>query len=188
MSKEKEFKTVEQIVEDVLECNYCGRNVKDYDDMIEVDVCESCQESLNDSPNEELYRALAENFECGISSIVDIDETTYQINGIEYLVYTEDEADEKVKDYIEESLWTFHPTYLANYCDLPIEVFEILVKQCEESNDAISSLVDKFGDIDEFVEKAVHVHSRGHFLNRVDGSEDNVCAEDGEIYYIYKRD
>ena len=95
-----------------------------------------------------------------------------------YMVLTDEEADEKVKEYIEDSAWTFNPSFLACHSKASIEVFKILSEQCESSNEAVLSLID---DFDHFVEDAIRSDGRGHFLNNYDGVE-----EEYSNYFIYR--
>lgn len=109
------------------------------------------------------------------------DENVYQIGNREYLVLTDDEADEYAKRYIEESVWAFNASFLVSYLPEGVgeEVIEALQPQCEDANEAIRSMIgDRF---DEFVEDAISTDGRGHFMNSYDGYEN----EQGD-FYIYR--
>ena len=104
-----------------------------------------------------------------------------------YLVLTDQEADERVKDYIKDSVWAFNSWFLANQTGLPDEVFERLSEGCENSNEAILALVEQHCGLDNFVEEAVCADGRGHFLSDWDGSEKWLDFEwedelDGEAF------
>ena len=79
-----------------------------------------------------------------------------------YMILTDEEADEKVKEYIKDSVWAFNSSFLASHSKADEKVFQILAEQCESSNEAVLSLID---DFDHFVEDAIMSDGRGHFLN-----------------------
>jgi enamine deaminase RidA (YjgF/YER057c/UK114 family) len=93
------------------------------------------------------------------------------IDGEEWALFTDEEADKAVKSYIEESLWAFNKSFLSGQTGLPEEVFSTLQQGCESSNDAILSIVEKCGDMDTLVSDAVSSDGRGHFLSPYDGHE-----------------
>ncbi len=107
------------------------------------------------------------------------DECTFDVGSREYLVMTDDEADEKAAEQIKDSAWAFNSSFLASYCDLPEEVFTAMQGKCEGANDAITKLIERSeGGMDGFIEEAISADGRGHFLNTYDGNED----EAGEFY------
>jgi hypothetical protein len=94
-----------------------------------------------------------------------------EIDGEEWTLCTDEEADKAVKSYIEETLWAFNKSFLSDQTGLPEEVFSTLQQGCESSNDAILSIVEKCGDMDTLVSDAVSSDGRGHFLSPYDGHE-----------------
>lgn len=109
----------------------------------------------------------------------------------EFLVLTDDEADEKVKEEIRQSLWAFNPEFIlrhtkayentTDYEDNAIidALKEVQSRICESANELVYALIN---DFDEFCEDAIYVDGRGHFLSYYDGKE----CESGD-YYIYRR-
>ena len=109
----------------------------------------------------------------------------------EYLVLTDEEADQMAKEYILESLWAFNASFLTDYmpslAHVPsreIEEFEMRLKNmqeemCESCNSIIKGLIGQ--DIDKFITDAIACDGRGHFLATYDGDE-NEC----EGYFIYR--
>ncbi len=95
-----------------------------------------------------------------------------------YMILTDEEADEKVKEYIKDSVWAFNSSFLASHSKADEKVFEILAEQCESSNEAVLSLID---DFDHFVDDAILSDGRGHFLATYDGAE-----EEYSNYFIYR--
>jgi len=108
----------------------------------------------------------------------------YHVQGNEYKVLTDDEADEEVKEYIQESVWAFNPSFLSAHAKDGIDedVFKVLSEKCESSNEAVKSLIK---DFDDFVDDAVLSDGRGHFLSSYDGHEHEVEIN-GNYYYIYR--
>ena len=94
-----------------------------------------------------------------------------EIDGKEWALFTDEEADKAVKSYIEESLWAFNKSFLSDQTGLPEEVFSTLQQDGESSNDAILSIVEKCGDMDTLVSDAVSSDGRGNFLSPYDGHE-----------------
>lgn len=92
----------------------------------------------------------------------------------EYMVLTDEEADERAKAYIEDSLWAFNPWFLAGLTDMPDSIFEALQPQCESANEAILAIVERTCGLDKLVEDAISADGRGHFLNTYDDEENEV--------------
>jgi len=111
------------------------------------------------------------------NEVTDLDE--------DYLVLTDDEADDKAKENILDSLWAFNPNFLASATGIDSEVFEAIQGNgsCESNNDAILRLVD---DEDALVEEAISWVGRGHFLSHYDG-EENSATVNGTEYFIYRQ-
>jgi hypothetical protein len=129
--------------------------------------------------------ALMEVLGCKYNDVSVEWENNYAAEGKEFIVLTEEEREEAVKEYIEQSVWAFSPSFLACETELPEEVFEALCEKCESGNDAILRLIEKTCGIEEFIESAVSADGHAHFLNTYDGTEDETEIE-GEIYYIYR--
>ena len=103
----------------------------------------------------------------------------------EYMVLNEHERYKNAKEYIQETLWAFIPSFLAEETGLPKEVFRALSEKYESGNDAILALVEKTCGLDAFVKAAVEADGYGHFLAFYDGEEEKVAVE-GEDYFIYR--
>lgn len=135
--------------------------------------------------DEEARRAaLAELEGCDLADVETCrwgDGQAFEIGSSEFLVLTDDEADERTEEYIRESVWAFRPEFLQAYMPegVDAEVLTILQERCESANDALLGMVgDRFDDL---VSDAVGCDGRGHFLNHYDGEE----REQGE-FYIYQ--
>lgn len=110
----------------------------------------------------------------------------------EYLVLTEEEADEAAEDYIKDCLWAFNADFILQHTPC----YDCLDR--DEYNDALRSLKDIqeksyesaqgfikaiIADIDDFVYDAIQADGRGHFIATYDGEEHE---QDG--FFIYRID
>lgn len=113
----------------------------------------------------------------------------------EYLILTDEEAEEMARDYIIDMLWSFNADFLIDHMDAvdslntrEREVFKKSLEKiqcdlCEGANPIVSALV---GDnIDNLIEDAIEADGRGWFIGQYDGSEDEL-EYDGADYYIYR--
>ena len=113
----------------------------------------------------------------------DYDEAQSDFDSEDFFVYTDEEADEAVREDIEEMVWAFNPSFLSAHTGVDEEVFVALADRCEANNDAYKRMIK---DFNAFVEDAVKCDGRGHFLAGYDHQEDYVTFN-GITYYIYRR-
>lgn len=122
-----------------------------------------------------------------INNCTEVDEYDEDDYNNDYLVLTDEEADEKAKEYIIDTLWAFNASFIASEIDLDEDVINAIQDngKCEGNNDTIYNLINKLGDIDSFVDSAISADGRGHFMSSYDGNEkkENV---NGTTYYIYR--
>ena len=116
--------------------------------------------------------------EIGKATITHQDDHYYTYGNEEYMVLTDAEAQDKVAEYIKETVWAFNPDFLALHSGIDREVFEKLQESCESANEALLKLIKNF---DDFVEDAVRIDGRGHFLAGYDHNEN----EQGD-FYLYR--
>jgi len=112
----------------------------------------------------------------------DYDEAQSDFDSEDYLVLTDEEADEAVREDIEEMVWAFTPSFLSAHTGVDEEVFEALADRCEDNNDSYKRMIK---DFDHFVDDAVSCDGRGHFLDV--NLEENEITFNGITYYIYGR-
>lgn len=114
------------------------------------------------------------------SYVEEVGDNEYEAEGNTYLVLTDEEADEKAKEYIRDSLWAFNADFLSGITGLPALVFTALQNEMyEDANETILQLVgDNF---DRLVSDAISSDGRGHFMSSYDGEEHEL----GD-YYIYR--
>lgn len=136
----------------------------------------------------EKIEALSIYLECEEDEISEgYDECTFEYGKQEYLVLTEEEADERCKNYILDTLWAFNTSFLTNYIscgnkyeDKDLEKSLVTLQElCETSNVVIKLLVGN--RIDELIEDTISTNGRGVFLASYDGEE----IEESD-YYIYR--
>jgi hypothetical protein len=135
----------------------------------------------------ESYEAAKEDFESFEHFCSDELDEVEEFNNDDYYVLTDEEADEKAKEYIIDSLWAFNPSFLASMTDFDEEVFQAIADngKCESNNDVIYNTIAKTCGIDEFVEAAIQADGRGHFMSSYDGNENEETVQ-GETFYIYR--
>lgn len=104
----------------------------------------------------------------------------------EYAVGTDSEAQDAATKNIKGSIWAFNASFILAHCGLPSELEEAIhsfqEKKCESANDALLTLVEKCGDLDEFVSEAICADGRGHFLSSYDGEENEVTVDDKTLF------
>lgn len=104
----------------------------------------------------------------------------------DYLVLTDEEADEKAAEYIKDSLWAFNASFIIDHSKLPYDAIDMIKNyqdtQCERANETIEALIE---DMDEFISDAISADGRGHFMSTYDGNEYEETIE-GETFYIYR--
>lgn len=136
----------------------------------------------------EKIEVLSIYLECEEDEILEgYEECTFEYGKQEYLVLTEEEADERCKNYILDTLWAFNTSFLTNYIscgnkyeDKDLEKSLVTLQElCETSNVVIKLLVGN--RIDELIEDAISTDGRRVFLASYDGEE----IEEGN-YYIYR--
>jgi hypothetical protein len=121
---------------------------------------------------ENKIKTLAEHLDCEANEIVrSYCDSNFELGNKEYLVLTDDEADERVKEYIEESIWAFSPWFLASHTGLDEEIIKHLQDKCEGANDVLLNAVK---DINDFVNDAISCDGRGHFMSSYDGHEEEL--------------
>ena len=106
------------------------------------------------------------------------------INSDEYMVLTDDEANEEVYKEIEDSLWAFNAEFIIEMTRLNSGVKSLRTMQensCEDCNDFIRAIIDGTCGMNSFVESAIESGGRGNFISYYDGEEN----ENGG-YFIYR--
>ena len=100
----------------------------------------------------------------------------------EYLVLEDEEADKRAEEYIKDTAWAFKPSFLSAHTGIDEDVFKILSEKCEDSNDAVLSMIK---DFDHFVSDAISSDGRGHFIATYDNDE-SIEEINNTEYFIYR--
>ena len=138
---------------------------------LESNVIKALEPIINQSNDQEDPRviALSKYLDLALEPNITYESNDiYSFDGEEYMILTDDEADEKVAEYIKDSVWAFNPSFLSCHSGIDQDVFKLLQDKCESANEAILKLIK---DFDHFVEDAVASDGRGHFLSSYDGYE-----------------
>ena len=110
--------------------------------------------------------------------------------GAEYLVLTDEEANDRAAEEVKNSLWAFRASFIIEHCknyeEMTTDEYNSAVESleeaqsrcCESANGLVKALID---DMDEFVEDAINADGRGHFLAQYDGNENEQ-----DDFYIYR--
>ena len=129
--------------------------------------------------------ALAKFLEISIEDIIETDCGTLEADGSEFFVLTDEEADAKAYEEIENSLWAFNADFIIDMCGFSSGEKSLIAMQensCEDCNDFIEAMIEGTCGLDKFVQSAIETDGRGHFISSYDGEE--VEAEE---YFIYKQ-
>lgn len=142
--------------------------------------------------------ALAELLECELDAIEEhYRGNLYSFQGEEYLVCTDEEAEKAVEDKILENLHTFEAEFILDNSklDLGINMTDRQWKACikavetiqrDHEDDVNPLFLALLVDPSKFVENAVQLDGRGHFLSGYDGEERQVMIREQPIY-IYRQ-
>jgi hypothetical protein len=146
--------------------------------------------TTNTETTDPRIHALAKHLQCDASDIskASYGDNVYEAEGDEYLVLTEDEANELAAERIKESLWAFNAEFISSHTkhgldDDQIEALKQMQgKLCENANSIVEALIE---DLDHFIEDAIRSDGRGHFISSYDGEEYEVGEKIIE-FYIYQ--
>jgi hypothetical protein len=135
--------------------------------------------------NQEKVNALANFLGCEVEEITEgYAENLYEYGNEEYLVLTEEEAEDRAKTDILDSLWAFNTDFILEHTNIDWnDRIEKAMKKmqeelCEDANEIVKAMIT---DFDQFVQDAIDADGRGHFLAGYDGEEN----EEGK-YFIYR--
>ena len=131
-------------------------------------------------------KALAEYLEIEEDAIKLTKSGSYETDCNEYLVLTDEEADQEVKKEIKDSLWVLDAEFILNTCGLDSgsNVIESLRKtqkfSRKDCNNFIRAIVDGTCGIDKFVNQVILAYDRGYFLSAYNSEEEEQGG-----YFIY---
>ena len=128
--------------------------------------------------------ALAKYLEIDVEDINETNWGTLEADGSEFLVLTDEEADAKAYEEIEESLWAFNADFIIDMCGFSGGEKSLIAMQresCEDCNEFIKAMIKGTCGLNSFVEAAIETDGRGHFISMYDGEE---VGQDE--YFIYR--
>ena len=114
---------------------------------------------------------------------------TFEAEGHEYVVLTDAEADDAARTAAKDTLWAFRVEFLRSYIT-PLnkeragKAFAAMQSAlCEDAGPLVEAML---GDqLDTFLDDAVRIDGRGHFLAGYDGREVEVRPA-SETFYLYR--
>lgn len=122
---------------------------------------------------------LAEHLDCDIDDLENGYHNNYfNLGDMEFLVLTDNEADNMAKEYIKETIWAFSSWFLSKHTNIDEEIIQHLQDKCEGANEP---LLRSIIDIDAFIDEAIGLDGRGHFMSTYDGQETEL-----NDLYIYR--
>lgn len=128
------------------------------------------------------------HYDAGSFGFADYDEAQNNIDSEDYLVYTDEEADEAVREHIEEMVWAFNASFLQAHTGVDADAIKKIQEMSEGANEPLKAMIK---DFDHFADDAVSCYGRGHFLAPYDHEENeitfNVMCHSSTTYYIYRR-
>lgn len=138
-----------------------------------------------DDDDEERRAALGALFDCDLCEIEESSygENTYEADGGEFLVLTDEEADEAADEAIERDLWAFRPDFLEPYMPNGVTasvLATIAEASYEDASEAFAGMLGEDG-IEAVKRDAKASDGRGHFLASYDFEE----RESGE-YFVFR--
>lgn len=133
-----------------------------------------------------------EALECFLGEEVEniCDNTFESESGEEYMVLTDEEADNEVENSIRESLWAFNADFILEHTaaykhtsgehdrDIILALQKMQETLCETANELVYALIE---DYEQFVDDAIEADGRGHFISMYDGEENEQNG-----FYIYR--
>jgi hypothetical protein len=113
------------------------------------------------------------------------DGRTYGLAG-DWLILTDEEADEAAIENIRRDVWAFVPSFLESYLPEGVTTDVVEALQSTKYEDAAPALLAMLGDrFEEFADDAISSDGRGHFLSVWDGVE-HEFEHDGRTWYAYR--
>lgn len=113
------------------------------------------------------------------------EENCFECDGAEFLVLTDDEAEQKAYENIEDSVWAFksefihkHSIFQGNNRENELKVIKAISSLCENGNEPMKCIIHNF---ENFVDDAIEQDGRGCYIADYDFKE---YEEDG--FYIYR--
>lgn len=130
--------------------------------------------------------------------LTEVSELDPEDHSNDYLVLTDEEADEKAAEYISEYMWAFNISFLTCYmseetAEFAEEILKPIQEKCESGNEAVKALINWRYNKEQIIEDAISADGRGHFLATYDGNENEETVlvypkgdTANQTFYIYR--
>jgi hypothetical protein len=131
-------------------------------------------------------RVLAEHLDCErdeLSFVERAPQCTIAHGNREYLVLTDDEAEDLADETIRQTVWAFNSDWLADFMPNGILAEHITMMRgdrCEDANEMLTALVEAGRGMDALVERSIAADGRQAFIG------DRGDEHDYDGYYIYE--
>ena len=104
-----------------------------------------------------------------------------------HLILSNAQAQKACKEYVKESVWAFNSNFLAQVTKLNKSLFDAIKdnNKCEDNNETILKLVNKFSSLNKITQEAISSDGRGHFLASYDGHETEIMIGK-KVFFVYK--
>lgn len=157
---------------------------------------ENSSQTANESRDLEAQRIAALAKHLGLDNdgaddleVAGYDDTSIKYGREEYLVLTDEEADDRATTTFRETLWACTPRFLASYVPALRSArverawADVMGELSDDANPLVEALL---GDrLEEAVKDGLSLDGRGHFLAHYDGAEYDATV-DGTTFYIYR--
>ena len=99
---------------------------------------------------------------------------TFEADGGEYAIGTDEECDEAAAEYIRDTVWAFNGWFIADHSPEGLtgeNIDALRGDSCEDANAALIALIEAGSGMSDFIDAAISADGRGHFLAGYDGHE-----------------
>lgn len=102
-----------------------------------------------------------------------------------YLILNDDEANERAKEEILNSIRDFNPAFLCWYVGITdVEAIEAL-QSTRNANETLIKLIKNNNKLERMIKDAIEADGRGHFIAKYDEDEYEQVVNN-KHYYIYR--
>lgn len=107
------------------------------------------------------------------------------LSGGDWMVFDLQAAERAIKEYVQETIWSFSPELLEQATKIPAIVFSTLANLADSANSAVLAILEDRYSLKEFVKDVIALDGRGQFLATYDSNE--VVMKVGKYaFYCYR--
>ena len=113
-----------------------------------------------------------------------IDEIDF--DGGEWTICTYEQATNRAKDYILDSVWAFNASFLSSHTGIDEDAIQAIHdnNKCEGNNKLLLRLIK---DEQAFIDDAIGCDGLGHFLNSYDGEYIELGNDSNGVFWVAYR-